>query len=53
VINELAVSEESDVSEATDSCLSLLCCWDFEIFARSTCKEGCKASELENGNQEL
>jgi hypothetical protein len=50
VVNEFTISKESDISESEDLGSSLLCCQDFEVFARSTGKENCKAGELENGN---
>jgi hypothetical protein len=43
VVKEFSVSEELDVVKATDCCLLLLGCWDFEEFARSTCKEDYEA----------
>ena len=54
LVDEFAIPEESDVLESNDCCLSLLCCWDFEIFTRLACGgEDCKACKLEDCNGEL
>jgi hypothetical protein len=51
--DELAIPEESYVVKSKDCCSALVGSWYLEVFARSACKEDCKAGKLGNYDGEL